>query len=1191
MYLRQVELQGFKSFAEKTTFEFHKGITCIVGPNGSGKSNISDAVRWVLGEQSARQLRGHNMQDVIFAGTQNRRPVSFASVSLLLDNADGMLPVDYQEVRVTRRIYRSGESEYLLNGTACRLRDIQELFYDTGVGKEGYSLIGQGQIEKILSGKPKDRRELFDEAAGIVKFKRRKSAALKKLEAQQENLIRVNDIITELERQVTPLKHQSEKAKTYLRKRDAMKEADVKLFFIQSSAFEEQKLRFEENIAQLQEELKEKREGYEKGREETDRIEEAQHRQEETIERLQSQVNEYTLLKSALEHQIELLSAQGRADELSREHYAGRLKDLEASLCEKEAQRTSNAQKLEELKKALGETKAQQEETAGALEVLNRSITAMQARIDEINAQILSLMEEKTQAEGRHRHYDTLLQETSQRRADLKAQELQAASLRDEKAKEAEKYDAAYREDAAQIGQLKKKLQETQTVLASLTDERNTLRDTLEEIRRSLAQASSKLETIRNMAERYEGYGQSIRKVMQKHHPGVIGVVADLMHTEKRYETAIETALGGSIQNIVTTDADAAREMIDYLKKERLGRATFLPLTDVTGRRASAQEERALQEKGVIGTADALVTCDARYRGIASSLLGGILVVDDADHAILIARKYRHSLRIVTLEGEYLRPGGSLTGGAFRNHSNLLGRRREQEALSETVTKLRSRQDDTASRLDEITLQRGNLRDEIARLQEEISQKEITANTALMDLKRLSDEEKNLCAQIEQTRAQIEEMDARLQESGTQHADSTQQIRRIEEERTALEDENAVLSQRYRAETREQKKRSEEAEKQALSIQSLNQNAGFLKTEMQRLSDETAQLQKEADAIRKTQSDALSRAASFSDRTGQIEAQIKEAQLKAQEADETLREARAEKEKLSASYRQFFEAREALTQDIARLEKEEYRLKEGLSRLEETMESRISFLWEEYGLTQREALQQGSICTESETALKKRTKELSAEIRSLGHVNVNAIEEYQEVGERYELMTAQRSDIEEAAGNLDKMIANLDSGMRKQFREQFARIQEEFQKVFSELFGGGHGSLELVQDEDDLETGIDVIAQPPGKKLQNMMQLSGGEKALTAISLLFAIQNLKPSAFCILDEIEAALDEPNVERFAQYLQKLSGRTQFIVITHRRGSMAAADRLYGITMQEKGVSVQVSVELAQEALDRQESEET
>ena len=1189
MYLKQVELQGFKSFATKSTFEFHNGITCIVGPNGSGKSNISDAVRWVLGEQSARQLRGRHMQDVIFSGTQTRRPVSFASVSLLLDNADHALPVDFEEVRVTRRIYRSGESEYLLNGSACRLRDIQELFYDTGVGKEGYSLIGQGQIEKILNGKPQDRRELFDEAAGIVKFKRRKAAALKKLEHEREDLIRVNDILTELERRVGPLKSQSEKAKKYLRLREMRKEADVQLFALQTEQAAAQKAVLEESLSHLEEELSEAREKYETGKDKTDRIEAQQKAQERRIEELQTLVNESALQKNTLSHQVELIAAQSRADELSGAHYAKRLADIEASAAQKADERSQDAEKKADLQTQMEEALCARAENAAELSEIDETIRLAQARIDEINGEILALMEEKTQAEGRHRHYDTLLQETRLRKEALQEEEAAAQDLIRQKRADAEVQNDALEAARHQLRDEREALERAQDTLEELTGERNALRDHLEEIRHTLAKAQSQRETLRNMAERYEGYGQSIRKVMQKHHPGVIGVVADLLQVDQKYETAVETALGGSIQNIVTKDAGAAREMIDYLKKERLGRATFLPLTDVAGRRA-AQETQALREPGVIGTADTLVTCEEAYRGIVSSLLGGILVTDNVDHALAIARKYRHALRIVTLEGEYLRPGGSMTGGAFKNGSNLLGRRREQEALTRRIREAEADRSKTSARLDEITQLRADLREQIVSAQDAIAGSEIAENAALMELKRLSDEAASQETRIGEIREAAGQLDARLAESGAQHEDTSAAIRQIEEKRGALEAENAQTADRLQAAMQERSVLSERAEQLMLSVQSIEQNMAFLQENMDRLSAEEAALDEEAQGIRRTQEAARERAASSTDRSDQILASIEEAGRQGEQAQADLEEARHARDLLNASYRAFFEEREALTQDIARLEKEEFRLNDLIARLAESQEKQDEYIWEEYGLTRREAIAAGQNPEASETALKKQTKELTAEIKSLGNVNVNAIEEYQEVGERYELMTGQKADIEEAAENLEKMIANLETGIRRQFREQFALIQAEFQKVFSELFGGGHGALELVQGEDDLETGIDIIAQPPGKKLQNMMQLSGGEKALTAICLLFAIQNLKPSPFCILDEIEAALDEPNVDRFAQYLKRLSGRTQFIVITHRRGSMAVADRLYGITMQEKGVSAQVSVELAEAQLAEEEAQE-
>ncbi len=1186
MYLKQIELAGFKSFALKTKFEFHSGITGIVGPNGSGKSNVSDAVRWVLGEQRAKQLRGSNMQDIIFAGTENRKPVSYASVSLTLDNSDSVLPVEYKEVTVTRKIYRSGESEYLLNGTNCRLRDIQELFYDTGVGKEGYSLIGQGQIERILNGKPQERRELFDEAAGIVKYKRRKSTAQKKLENEQENLIRVNDIIYELEKQVGPLKRQSEKARIYLQKREEQKILDLQLYAIQVAKAEEERKELDKNIGILTAQLKEVRESYENGKRDSGKIEATMENLESQITELRKLQSEDSLKKQGSEHKIELLKAEIRAEELSGAHYSKRLADLSAEIEEKLQERKSYEERIKDNQKKQEDILKLRQEIAGELREINSRIQESRSRSEEIQNEILKLMEQKTSAQTKHQHFYTMMEQIRIQEKQLSEEESQAKEELSLREGELVSWKETFREKEAQRKAFDEQIAQEEEKLQELTEKRDDLAIRYEETDREFMRRQSRRDALTNLAERYEGYGNSIRRVMEKkgEQSGIIGVVADIIRVEKAYETAIETALGGSIQNIVTEDEPSARRMIDYLKKNRFGRATFLPLTSVK-KRSRAREEDALREAGVIGLADSLVKTEERFSGIVSSLLGGILVVDSIEHALAIAKKYHYSMRIVTRDGEFLRPGGSLTGGAFKNNSNLLGRKRELEQLQKEINELNESRKKIRIEQEKVREGRVRQREKIEEAKQEAAKREVAANTARLNVSRLEDVIGQTKKELEQIAEDTEAAKNKLLQMEREGKSVSDQSKAIEEQRKSLEEEAGSLSTELEeklSSRNEIDKRSEELSKSEASFGSTQK---FLRENLERSGRELAKLKEDREAIAKTQTEAKAGSGEKRQEIAKLYEEIQELTEELSSVEKKLEEAVQARDELNVSYREFFEKREEMTQQIADLEKEEFRLNTRSEQLEQQTENQDAYIWEEYELTRNHALEQAEPTEESASEIKRKTKEVRDAIRGLGSVNVNAIEEYKEVSERYEFLSGQRADMEEARENLEQMIGSLDNGMRRQFREQFERIQKEFQKVFQTLFGGGKGSLALTEGDDILEAGIEINAQPPGKKLQNMMQLSGGEKSLTAIALLFAIQNLKPSPFCILDEIEAALDEPNVDRFAQYLQRLSKSTQFIVITHRRGTMNAADRLYGITMQEKGVSAQVSVDLAEEEIER------
>lgn len=1185
MYLKSIEIHGFKSFANKITFQFHNGITGIVGPNGSGKSNVADAVRWVLGEQRIKQLRGASMQDVIFSGTEIRKPLGYAYVAITLDNRDHQLAVDFDEVTVARRIYRSGESEYLMNGSPVRLKDVNELFYDTGIGKEGYSIIGQGQIDKILSGKPEERRELFDEAAGIVKFKRRKSAAQKKLEDEKQNLLRVSDILSELEKQVEPLEKQSEKARIYLKKKEQLKDLDVNVFLLENARLKDQLAGVKEKYEIASGDLQETTSKYEHIKEEYEQVQAEIEQLDKQIEEERSQLTDTGMLRGKLEGEINVLKEQINSVRGNENHLLSRQENLQREI---EARSRNEAAILEDK----AEVDAHLSQLEEAREEAKAELARVQAQIDELNANIengknsiITALNERATIKSRMGRFDTMLEQIQIRRAELNSRLLRAKS------------DEAQQEDL--IRKLEEEFLRINDNISEFNDRQSVLVEELNQIRDELSQKDqklrdtqvvyhqdkSRLDALSNLTERYEGYGGSVKRVMERKssNSGIIGVVADLIKVEKKYEVAIETALGGSIQNIVTETEETAKEMIAFLKQNKAGRATFLPLTSIRNRQEFRMKE-VLSEPGVLGLADTLVNTEERYRDVAASLLGRIVVVDNVDNAVRIARKYKYSLRMVTLEGELFNPGGSISGGAYKNNSNLLGRRRE---MAELETKVRETLKSIDILLDDIekTKQRRNkLRMELEQTKASLQEEFIHQNTARMNVAAarekkeqteqgygdLQNEQREIASQIEEIQNGKEEIRRELEASELLEKDVDSRIHMAQKELEERKEEENLHSSRV--------------SEWDLEVEKIRQKQGFEQTNLDRIRGDIQKFTEELKEIEEGMEAGRQEIARKEADILALQETINASYTNQNSGEEKLKADMERKEVLAGRQKNFFADRESLAERLSGLDKEVYRLSAQQEKLEESVEAQINYMWDEYEITLSDAAALKNEELQDLTAMKKEITSLKDQIRRLGDVNVNAIEDYKNLMERYTFLKNQHDDLIKAEETLKGIILELDEAMRKQFREKFAQISQEFDKVFKELFGGGKGTLELMEDEDILEAGIRIIAQPPGKKLQNIMQLSGGEKALTAISLLFAIQNLKPSPFCLLDEIEAALDDSNVGRFANYLHKLTKYTQFIVITHRRGTMEKADRLYGITMQEKGVSTLVSVSLIEKEIE-------
>ncbi|MGN0325658.1 MAG: chromosome segregation protein SMC [Lachnospiraceae bacterium] len=1185
MYLKSIEIQGFKSFANKIVFEFHNGITGIVGPNGSGKSNVADAVRWVLGEQKIKQLRGASMQDVIFSGTEQRKPQGYAYVAITLDNSDHQLNISYDEVTVARKLYRSGESEYLLNGTECRLKDVYELFYDTGIGKEGYSIIGQGQIDKILSGKPEERRELFDEAAGIVKYKKRKSAAQKKLEDEKQNLVRVNDILAELEKQIGPLEKQSEKAKEYLKKKEELKKLDVNYFLLENEHTTEQLESVGEKLKIAEGEYQESTARFENIKQEYDEMQQRIEELEQSIEETRNSLSNTSSIRSKLTGEINVLKEQINSARNNIEHFKTRLTSIEENVGQKEkecAALTESKNKADEILRSLEEKRNVVRE---ALQKVQSEIESISASIETDKNRIIETLNERATIRSKKERYDTMLEQIMIRRSELNSKFLQAKSNEEEQQGIVAKLKEEFEKVNQEIEELNYQQKKKEERAGQIHDELGAADRSLREAQVQYHQDKTKLESITNLTERYEGYGNSIRKVMERKeaNSGIIGVVADIIKVEKKYETAIETALGGNIQNIVTEDEKTAKEMIQYLKDNKFGRATFLPLTSIEHPQEFKTPE-VLDEQGVIGMADAIVSTESAYRMVAKAMLGRIVVVDHVDHALKIARKYDYGIRMVTLEGELLVPGGAISGGAFKNNSNLLGRRREMDELDKKVKESLKQINDYLDQIEQIKAERNKLRVEIEEIKLKIQNQFIAQNTARLNLIKAQERIDETVSGVDDLKAEQAEIEKQIREIKEQQEQIDEQLNASATEEKALEEQIVTKQASLDGKREEEAVHAAQVTEQDVEVEKALQKQEFEQQNVSRLQEElarfTAEREEVLQAMKQNEGDIAEKEENIENLS-----QTMDASYTTQEDSEIrLKEMQARKEEYTAKQKQFFSFREELNDKIAGLDKEVYRLKTQKEKLDDILNGLAGYMWSEYELTLRDAKELRDESMTDLLFLKRSVAEYKDSIKRLGDVNVNAIEDFKAVSERYEFLKKQHDDLIEAEKMLNDIIANLDQAMRTQFTEKFAEINKEFNKVFKEMFGGGTGSLELMEGEDILEAGIRIIAQPPGKKLQNMMQLSGGEKALAAIALLFAIQNLKPSPFCLLDEIEAALDESNVGRFAQYLHKLTKHTQFIVITHRRGTMEKADRLYGITMQEKGVSALVSVNLIDKELD-------
>lgn len=1183
MYLKSLELQGFKSFPEKIKLDFNKGITAVVGPNGSGKSNIADAVRWVLGEKSAKSLRGNKMEDIIFNGTENRKPLSFAEVSMIMDNSDKKLNLDYPEVTVTRRVYRSGESDYLLNGTKCRAKDILELFMDTGVGKEGYSIIGQGRIDEILSNKSEDRRMLFEEAAGIVKYRTRSFEASNKLAKERENLVRVNDIIATLESQVGPLEVQAEKAKKFISLSNKLKTVEVNRFVIEADRFENDIKEVEKTISQLgndvlrehrqEEVLQKKRTSLKSDLSNVDlQYEENSNSIGEKRSQVEQKENDIKMCESEIQHfneNIERLNKNIDQNKKAIEDKKNESDALDAKIVAKTLEIERKNKAYEDKKSAYTdlETKVTESEemfnrfNSDIRDKMNRSAD-ISSEISKINARLLQLKERKS----------TVTEDISVLQGQLKEKEI-ALAVEEQKISridnEIEKISNNIKNDNVTVTELSGKINDTKKKQLDMT--------------KSIQDKQSRLRILSELENSYEGYYGGVKAVLSQRDrkvsgfEGICGAVGELITLDKKYETAIEIALGGAVQNIVAKNENDVKKAISYLKTNNKGRATFLPMTAIKPKTMNNKGD-IFKNTGVIGIAKELISYDAQYENIMSSLLERVIIVDTIDNGIALSKKTNYSYKIVTLDGELFNVGGSMTGGSISKRSTgIFSRGREIGELRENLKVLVSEYNELNSELDSMN----NLIEE--------SNKNLKSSNEM--LQSLHINRTRSVAEVTKSKEYVDDYKTRIECSGSESekleltiSEDEKQIKQYENDLAAITAEINSVNEKIQE---YQSKIQENRDIRESSIREIND----LKLEINQINNEIYNFNYNKKRIETEVMELNTGIENFKSEISEYESQIDDKEKNKQSIFENAEQLKEEYTKFIKMQEELINYKNEVNKELDELEKSIQRqtetknaIEKQLSRfevrkeqLENERKNLYNNMWEEYEITYVVAKNYEKLDMSSEDLVKEE-RNLKNQMKALGNVNMNAVEEYAEISEKYQFLIKNRDDIKQSEEKLIGIIEQLNVLMEEQFREQFKVISDNFAETFKEMFGGGEASLKLSNDQDILNCGIDIIVQPPGKTLQNMMLLSGGEKALTAISLLFAILKMKPSPFCILDEIEAALDDANVNRYADYLKNFVDDTQFIVITHRKGTMEAADILYGVTMQEKGVSKLVSVKL-------------
>ena len=1182
MYLKRLELQGFKSFADKTILELMPGITTVIGPNGSGKSNISDAIRWVLGEQSMKSLRGTKSLDIIFAGTQNRKSLGFAEASLVFDNSDGALPIEYTEVTVTRKIYRSGETGYYINKVPCRLKDVLELFMDTGIGKDGYSIIGQGKIDEILSNKSEDRRHIFEEAAGIVKYRTRKQESEKKLEHTKLNLLRINDILTEIEGNLEPLQMQADKAKKYLNLREELKNIEIGLFVYNIEKYKQDLEKVVQDIEIMQSQCND-----EEGR--LERVKILKEELKSSIDEITETIENMSNIGFESQKQIEQLNSDIN---VAKTRIANNNENNDRYLKEIEEQ---NA-KIKELKDEIEQKEAKKDNLKQNKEKFEKELNEKQAELDKLTEKLSS---KELEIEG----YKHTVEENTDKKYELQSEinaqninyqnfEKRQAQIKQEMQSTISELDGTRlnKEDIAkQFNEIENKKNKAQNSLNEVAKQREEANQKIKSFESNINILSSemrikesRLKFLIETEKEKEGYIKSVKSLLKDCEnikelgKGMNGVLANIIEVPDDLQTAIEMCLGASLQNIVTETETDAKRLVEHLRKNNLGRASFLPISSVRGKKLDKIKGN---ESGVVGIASDLVKYNKKYEQIILNLLGRTVIVDKMDTAIKVAKQNGYTFRIVTTEGDLINPSGAITGGSVAKKTvNILGRGKEIEKLEKEIKNLKQK-------IEKLENDKQNYEESIegilelsANLEKELQEIDITYATEKQKVISINENIEKLEKRLNRLKEEQANLEKQKEEAVSTKGDLQVEINKIVEQNEEL---SKIITEFAELNKDDQK-----------YIDDLNFDITNLKISVSSFDESEASIQEIQERINQELENAHT---SIENKNTQIEQIKKDNEDLEKSIEETLQKIEEVKESVNSSSSKIEELKKERAQKSEKLSKQEdeitakFKVIEDLkgqlvkldvkkTKIEEDINGIINKMWEEYELTPNNAEQYQK--PENVALTQRRVNSLRTEIRELGSVNVDSIEEYKNLKDRYDFMSEQRLDLENTMSKLRKVISDMTQIMKEQFKEKFKVINKNFGEVFAELFGGGKAELTLEDEENILECGIDITVQPPGKKLQNMMLLSGGEKAFTAIALLFAILKINPAPFCVLDEIEAALDDVNVFRYADYLKKFTDHTQFLVITHRKGTMEVADTVYGVTMEESGISKLLSMKLKQ-----------
>lgn len=1181
MILKTLEMQGFKSFPDKTVLSFGKGITAVVGPNGSGKSNISDAVRWVLGETSTKNLRGSKMEDVIFGGTSARKPVGFAQVRLTLDNSDKTLKDKGDTVTVSRCYYRSGESEYKIDGEVVRRRDVHELFMDTGLGADGYSIVGQGKIDSIISAKNEDRRELFEEAAGISRFRHKRTDAQRRLDQAQENLVRLLDILGELESRVGPLKVQSEKAAQFIKLSDEKKTLEIGVWINKIK-------KFTNELREQEHKIDAANESYTICENELKSIEnEIESALEETV-KINAKIDE--IRNTAAEYDEQALKKDGEASVLEatlshNEETVGRLKNdidtvakgndaIDAGIAEKQALIEQCAQRAQERRAQLQAVTEETQRILSSNEEFSKRSSELNSRLASLTMQLSDYRVKLTQAQS------------SMEEIESRKDEADAAALELQEEIKAEQENQA--QSARTLAALNSRIEENTNALNGFnlklkgkTDKAQQLKTRLDQITSALSEKRSRAKMLSDLEKNMEGYSGAVKAVVRHAQSGALGgihgVLSQLIQVENEYSTAVEVALGAAMQNIVTsTEADAKRA-INYLKANHLGRATFLPISNIKGR--TLDEKDLADHLGFVAVASDLVDCDANYKQIISNLLSRVVIADDMDSAIGIAKEYKNRFKIVTLDGQVINPGGSMTGGSRAKGAGILSRANMIEDLLSEAKKLEAEQqklsaeykaafedaNHAAASMQAAQADLMTAKEDLIRAEGEEQRIREKLETLGNRLSVLQSEKDNAGARIAQFKKESESAQRGADEVQAKISETESEIARVTGDAQGIQEKREELRKTAEEINLELVTLAKDSQAASLSIEELQSRKSTQSDRVGEIEKEIASIREKSDVLKTQIEQIKQQAQALRERSGSSANEIAE-----------LIESRNDLDKRSSELRTLernkSQEREKLSAEIVRLDERKIAMRKEYDELND-------MLFEQYELTRREA-EALDIQIENMDAAKKRLHEIKVAIKKLGSINVGAIEEYKEVSERYEFLKEQIDDIEKSKSELGKIIEDLTSSMSEKFMTQFNRINEEFKQCFADFFGGGKGEIVLEEPDNCLESPIEIKIQPPGKSVQNINLFSGGEKSLAALALLFSVLRVTPSPFCIYDEVEAALDDVNVERFAKYMRKMTDKTQFISITHRRGTMEEADVLYGVTMQEKGVSKLLELQSAE-----------